>query len=85
MIEALGMIAALLTSAAFAPQAIKTIRTRSTEDLSLSTFLLQSSGNVLWLVYGLAIFNKPVIIANVITSTLVLIILYYKITEKNRA
>ncbi len=36
----IGTVAAILTTSAFVPQAIKTIRTRNTEGLSLPTFTM---------------------------------------------
>ena len=51
--ENLGILAAILTTGAFLPQAIKTIRTRHTEDLSLTTFAMMFLGTLCWLAYGL--------------------------------
>ena len=42
--ELIGGIAALLTTAAYIPQAFRTIRTRQTRDLSLSTYLMLAVG-----------------------------------------
>lgn len=82
--ELIGFIAAALTTAAYVPQAYKTIRTRSTEDLSLGTFSMLFTGVVLWLVYGFYISNLPIILSNIITSVLTGSILYLKLsTRKN--
>lgn len=66
----IGSIAAVLTTVAFAPQAIKAWRTRSTEDISLIMFLMLTVGICLWLIYGLLIRDMPLVFAN--TATLVL-------------
>lgn len=79
-ITLLGLIAACLTTAAFVPQTLKTIRTKSTEDLALSTFLMLFIGTFLWLVYGFSINDLPVIAANIITCLLTGVILILKIT-----
>jgi MtN3 and saliva related transmembrane protein len=50
--EVLGYIAAFLTTAAFFPQTIKTIRTRDTKSISLAMYVLFTSGIALWLWYG---------------------------------
>ena len=75
----IGMIGASLTTIAFLPQAIKTIRTRNTRDLSLFMFLLSGLGVVMWLIYGILISDLPIIFANVITFFLVTTIIVMKI------
>jgi MtN3 and saliva related transmembrane protein len=65
-IEVVGTLAAVLTTTAFFPQAIKIIRTRETGGLSLSMYLMLVSGVAMWLVYGLLIGSRPLIVANVI-------------------
>lgn len=82
MIQFIGLSAAILTTAAFVPQAILTIRTRSTKDLSLSTYALLSVGTLMWLTYGLLIKDMPIILANAVTASLASIILIYKLMEK---
>jgi len=52
MIKIIGFIAAVLTSISFLPQVWKTLKTKSTKDISLSTFLIGFVGTSLWLVYG---------------------------------
>ncbi len=68
--EILGLLAALLTTASFLPQVYKTWRTKSTEGLSLSMYLIFFSGIVLWLVYGIHLKSLPMILANTITAVL---------------
>ena len=75
----IGIAAAILTTTAFAPQAIKVWRTRSTRDVSLAMFLLMVTGIVLWLVYGLLIGDLPLIVANAVTLLLAGAILVAKI------
>lgn len=65
-IEITGLAAACLTTAAFFPQAIKTIRERTTTGLSLTMYLLLVTGVVMWLTYGLLIGSWPLILANAI-------------------
>ncbi len=62
--EFVGSAAACLTTAAFFPQAIKTIRLQETAGLSLSMYVLLVAGVGLWLVYGLLIGSWPLILAN---------------------
>jgi len=74
-----GTIAATLTTTAFAPQAAKAWRSRSTADVSLAMLMMLTSGITLWLVYGLLIGNGPLIAANAVTLVLALAILAAKI------
>lgn len=75
----IGIAAAILTTAAYAPQAIQAWRTRSTKDVSLQMFLMMVSGILLWLIYGLLIGDLPLILANAITLLLAGAILVAKI------
>jgi lactoylglutathione lyase len=76
-IKIIGLIAASLTTFAFLPQAIKTWKTKSTDDLSPTMFLLLSLGVLLWLTYGILINDLPIILANGVTIMLASTILYY--------
>lgn len=76
-----GYAAALLTTASFAPQVIKTVRTRDTSGISLSMYALFSCGVALWILYGVSIQSWPVIVANGITLALALVVLGYKLRE----
>ena len=67
----LGFVAGTLTTLAFLPQVVKTWRSKSSKDLSISTLGMISSGVMLWLVYGLLIGDLPIIAANSVTLVLV--------------
>jgi len=66
----IGLIAAVLTTAAFLPQAYKTIKTQEAEDLSLVTFLMIFFGTICWCFHGMKINDTPLIFANGITAFL---------------
>ena len=53
LITATGFAAALLTTIAFLPQAVKIWRSRSSRDVSLGMAVTLLVGVVLWLAYGL--------------------------------
>ena len=78
-IEILGFVAAVLTTLCWLPQALKTIRTKDTKSLSLLTQSAFTCGVALWLIYGIAIGNPPIIFANSITLVLVTTILAMKL------
>ena len=74
-----GYFAALLTTAAFLPQLIKTLKTKKADDVSLTTLIMFITGVLSWIIYGYAISSKPILIANLITLILNLMILISKI------
>ena len=78
-ITILGFAAAILTTASFLPQAIKTIRTKDTSGISLFMYSLFALGTLLWFLFGLFSNNMPVMIANAVTLLFACIILIYKI------
>jgi MtN3 and saliva related transmembrane protein len=81
-IETLGYIAAFLTTAAFFPQTIKTIKSRDTASISLAMYVMFTTGIALWLGYAFLIESMPMIIANIITFVLSATILGLKLSEK---
>jgi MtN3 and saliva related transmembrane protein len=74
-----GYAAALCTTSAYIPQVLRVWRTRSTQDISLKTFLVLVAGLALWLVYGSWRTEIPLIAANSITLMLASTILYFKL------
>jgi len=82
IITAVGLTAGVLTTAAFVPQVVKVWRTRSTRDISLPTFATLVAGICLWLTYGIAVGDVPLIAANTVTFVLVVAILVGKIAFK---
>jgi MtN3 and saliva related transmembrane protein len=79
--DLVGTLAATLTTLSFLPQVAKTWQTRSAADLSWIWLIAFSAGLVLWLVYGLALLSWPLIVANGITLSLVLVIAFVKWRE----
>ena len=78
-IEIIGLIAACLTTAAFIPQALKIWKTKEVKDVSLSMYLSMFSGIVLWFYYGYKINSISIILANAVSGTIVLSIIFLKI------
>ena len=77
--ELIGMVAAVLSTLAFLPQAVKTWRTGSAEDFSLSTLLMFVTAVALWIVYGILRAATPVWLANGITIVFAAFILAVKL------
>jgi MtN3 and saliva related transmembrane protein len=78
-LDALGYLAALCTTAAFVPQAVKTIRSKDTRSLSLGMYCLFTVGLFLWLLYGIYRRDPAIVLANAVTGVLALVILYHKV------
>ena len=78
-IEFFGYFAAILTTAAFLPQLIKTLKTKKADDVSLITLIMFICGVGSWIIYGYKISSFPILIANIITFVLNLFILISKI------
>ena len=82
--DLIGYGAALLTTAAFVPQTLKSWSTRDLSGISLAMYGLFTLGVGLWLVYGLFIGSWPVILANGITLALAGTVLFLKIRHSCR-
>ena len=79
MTDAIGYLAATLTTAAFIPQAWLTWKTKRADGVSLGMYSIFTLGVALWLVYGLVIGAWPIVVANAITLALALFILVMKL------
>ncbi|WP_280769606.1 SemiSWEET transporter [Salipaludibacillus daqingensis] len=82
IIAIIGLLAAVLTTVSFLPQAIKTIKEKNTESISLGMYTLFTTGVFLWLVYGIMIKDIPIIAANLVTFALASFILGMKLKYK---
>jgi len=77
--EFFGYFAAILTTVAFLPQLIKTLKTKKADDVSLITLIMFIIGVLSWIIYGYKISSLPILVANLITLILNLLILISKI------
>ena len=78
-IDFFGYFAAILTTSAFLPQLIKTLKTKKADDVSLLTLIMFICGVGSWIIYGYLISSSPILIANVVTLLLNFFILFSKI------
>lgn len=79
LVEAIGYVAATLTTASFVPQAWHTFKTRDVRGISLGMYSAFTIGVTGWLVYGLLMGAWPIVIANAITLALAATILGMKL------
>ena len=71
----IGAAGAVLTTICWLPQAVRVVRTKDTHAISLATNLIFATGILLWLIYGIAIGNWPLIVANAISMIFTLVII----------
>lgn len=83
--QTLGLVAGVLTTAAWLPQIARTWRSRSAADLSWPYLLVFSLGVSLWLLYGVLSNDVPVLAANAVTIVLVGLLLGLKSRTAIRA
>ena len=81
-ITLLGAFAAICSTASFAPQAWKIIKTRETQDISVGMYLLTVTGFSAWTVYGIMLRQWPLIASNVICLCLSGFILMMELLPK---
>ena len=79
LIDIVGTLAAILTTASFVPQAWYTFRTRDVRGISWGMYSVFTAGVACWLVYGLLLSAWPIVIANCITLALAAAILAMKL------
>jgi MtN3 and saliva related transmembrane protein len=75
----LGLAGSIIVTVSYLPQTLKTIRTKSTRDLSLSWLGALTVGLVLYTSYGISISSAPVVLSSGVGGALVIVLLAYKI------
>ena len=78
----MGYLAIFFTTVSFLPQAIKTLKTRRVEDLSLITYLFLFLGSLSWVLYGNYLNDIPLMATNSMTTILTGLILFLIVKEK---
>jgi MtN3 and saliva related transmembrane protein len=79
LVDAIGATGAVLTTVCWVPQAMKIIRERETRAISLPGTTLCVIGVLLWLIYGVAIVDGPLIGSSLVTFAITAAILVLKI------
>jgi MtN3 and saliva related transmembrane protein len=82
-ITTIGYVAGFLTTLSFVPQVIRAYRTRSVNDLSWVWLSVFMAGLLGWLTYGLILRDWPMILANTITISLCVVLMYMKARYRN--
>ena len=79
-----GYFAGFLTTVSLIPQVVKTWKTKTATDFSLAMLLTWWSGIVCWIIYGVLVEAKPIILWNLGTLFLAGSILIMKLKFKGR-
>ena len=75
----IGYAAGTLTTICFVPQVAHVWKTKRADDLHSGTLAMFTVGIVLWLTYGIATHQRPVILANAVTLALQVAIIFLKV------
>ena len=79
LIDASGAAGAILTTLCWLPHAVQIARERDTRAISLAAMSGLTAGMVVWLVYGMALADWPLIGSSAVTLALMLVILALKL------
>ncbi len=81
-----GLLAGAITTAAAIPQVVRTYLTKRARDISIWQPILLNVGMSLWLVYGMALRDIPLIVANAVSlvcySALIVMKILYGANDK---
>lgn len=80
----IGLLAACCTTVAFIPQVIQILRTGNVDGISLMMYSVFTCGVTCWLIYGLALEDLPMILANTITLILAGMVLILTILKRRK-
>lgn len=79
----LGLLAGAITTGAAIPQVVKTYRSRHARDISIWQPVLLNVGMLLWLIYGIALRDAPLIWANSISLLCYTALMIMKISYRD--
>ena len=85
--QILGYAAAALSTASFAPQAWKIIRSGQTHDISLGMYVLTVTGFAAWLAFGILRREWPLVLSNsicLLLSGFILVMKCLPATDKRK-
>lgn len=75
----IGYAAGATTTLVALPQAIKSWRSKETDDVSLTSYLVYLIGLILWAVYGVMDKDYPILISSFFEVIPVIMVIYLKI------
>jgi MtN3 and saliva related transmembrane protein len=78
IITTIGLVAAVLSTVALLPQVIRVWKTKSVKDISMGMFMIMTTSQVTWLVYGALMGETPIITSNFIVLMQTMALLSFK-------
>ncbi len=78
MITLIGSLAAVLTTACWLPQVLKTLRLGTADDFAWPYLGMLVAGLVCWTIYGFARHDPPLYLCNIVTGVLVAMVVSIK-------
>ena len=79
VIDCIGYCGAIMAGLIFLPQVLRTIRTKDTKGLSLTTFILMTISNAIWATYGFLTHDYAIMLSQVFLFPMGVCILGYKL------
>jgi MtN3 and saliva related transmembrane protein len=80
--QIIGIIAGIFTASSLLPQALKIIKEKKAEDVSIGMLLFLMTGVSLWIYYGYLRNDMPIIITNCFSLLLNFVTLFLRIKYK---
>ena len=75
LIESIGIAAGIIGVLAWGPQIVEVWKHKRHDGISIPTFSIVAFSLSLWLIYGIAIKSKAMIFANILTLSVIAIII----------
>lgn len=82
--EIIGYIAGAITTTCLLPQVVHIIRNKSSNDVSLLSYVLLATGVSMWFIYGILQYDLRIIITNAVSFVLCLFIILLTISYKSK-
>jgi MtN3 and saliva related transmembrane protein len=79
MVTLIGSLAAVLTTACWLPQVVRTVRLGEAHDFAWPYLTMLLAGVAAWTAYGVARSDPPIYLCNSITGALVLVVTFVKL------
>jgi|TARA_X000001036_G_C20422748_1_gene701861 uncharacterized protein with PQ loop repeat len=84
VIEAIGVAAGIIGVLAWGPQILEVWKHERHEGISLPTFMIVALSLSLWLIYGIAISSKAMIFSNILTLSVIALVIIGVIRIRRR-
>jgi len=83
LIDIIGFIAGICTATSLLPQLVTTLKQKKAQEVSLFMFIVLLMGNALWIWFGVAKSELPIVLTNSFSLLLNIIMLVLKYKYKD--